>query len=132
MNYKVDFERMLLYDRKMEIPIERHFAPSIYASYFTSATQTNLQLVVNKLQVYTKKTLYYFLVVVENKANIQSAFVIAKKDRQSTLWIHISSHILQSPSTQVGHQQQEYIHNLELISDFCIHFILNIFILIVK
>ena len=47
----VDFERMVLYAGKKEVPIERQFAPSLYINYFGSPSQTNLQLMIHKLQI---------------------------------------------------------------------------------
>jgi len=48
---EVDFERMVLYSGKDEIPIERHFAPCLYVNYFSSMSQTTLHVIVHKLQI---------------------------------------------------------------------------------
>lgn len=48
---EVDFERMVLYSGKDEIPIERHFAPSLYVNYFSSLSQTTLHIIIHKLQI---------------------------------------------------------------------------------
>ncbi|CAF0704730.1 unnamed protein product [Brachionus calyciflorus] len=48
---EVDFERMVLFVGKDEIPIERQFAPSLYLNFFTSPLQSTLHLVIHKLQI---------------------------------------------------------------------------------
>ena len=48
---EIDFSRMVMYTGKKEIPLQRHFAPSLYVNYFKSLNQTNLHLIIHKLQV---------------------------------------------------------------------------------
>ena len=48
---EVDFDRMVMFHGKKEIALERHFAPSVYANLFKSPNQTNLRLVVHKIQM---------------------------------------------------------------------------------
>lgn len=48
---EVDFSRMVMYTGKREVPLERHFAPSLYINYFNSLNQTNLHLMIHKLQI---------------------------------------------------------------------------------
>lgn len=48
---EIDFSRMVMLHGKKEIPLERHFAPSVYANLFKSVNQTNLHLVVHKIQI---------------------------------------------------------------------------------
>ncbi len=50
-NDEVDFSRMVMYTGKKEIPLQRHFAPSLYVNCFKSVNQTNLHLMIHKLQV---------------------------------------------------------------------------------
>ena len=50
---QVDFERMVMFVGKKEIPIERHYAPSLYINFFSSRQQTTLHLILHKLQVNT-------------------------------------------------------------------------------
>lgn len=49
---EVDFDRMVLYVGKKEIPIERQYAPSLYVNFFSSVAQKTLHLMIHKLQVY--------------------------------------------------------------------------------
>jgi len=49
--FKADFDRMVLYVGKKEIPMERLYAPSVYINYFSALYQTTLYLVVHKLQI---------------------------------------------------------------------------------
>ena len=48
---EIDFSRMVMFTGKKEIPLQRHFAPSLYVNYFKSLNQTNLHLMIHKLQV---------------------------------------------------------------------------------
>lgn len=48
---EVDFERMVLFVGKKEVSIERQYAPSLYVNYFASPSQTNLHLMIHKLQI---------------------------------------------------------------------------------
>jgi len=50
-NDEVDFSRMVMYTGKKEIPMQRHFAPSLCVNCFKSVNQTNLHLMVHKLQI---------------------------------------------------------------------------------
>lgn len=49
---EADFERMVLYVGKQEIPIERQYAPGLYINFFNSSSQTTIHLVIHKLQVF--------------------------------------------------------------------------------
>ncbi|RNA17061.1 vacuolar sorting-associated 13A [Brachionus plicatilis] len=48
---EVDFERMVLYVGKQEIPIERQYAPGLFINLFSSLAQTTVHLVIHKLQI---------------------------------------------------------------------------------
>jgi hypothetical protein len=48
---EADFGQMVMYVKKSQVDLERHFAPSVYVSFFSSPIITTLHLIVNKLQV---------------------------------------------------------------------------------
>ncbi len=48
---KIDFGRMILYSGEKAGPVKRLIEPSLYTNYFTSSSQTTLDLKILKLQV---------------------------------------------------------------------------------
>jgi hypothetical protein len=47
----VDFDKSILKVGKKEIHMERQYPPCLYAIFFSSPTQINLQLIISKLQI---------------------------------------------------------------------------------
>ena len=56
---EVDFDKMILFVGKSRVHLERHHASSVYVNFFKSMNQTNLHLMVNKIQVLTRLFTFY-------------------------------------------------------------------------
>lgn len=48
---EADFDQMILYHETTPMLIERHHSSSVYINFFKSVNQTNLHLMINKIQV---------------------------------------------------------------------------------
>lgn len=87
----VDFDRMVLYVGKKEIPIERHYAPSVYINFFSSPNQTTLHMMINKIQI--DNQLYHAIFpVLFYKVNPPKSVTTSSSNKQTKYIFH--SHLI--------------------------------------
>lgn len=72
---EVDFDKMILFVGKSRVHLERHHASSVYVNFFKSMNQTNLHLMVNKIQV-LNPTIYPLKIKNSNRIHILSRSII--------------------------------------------------------